>query len=164
MGETVCDAGPLIHLDELGSLDLMEGFAPLLIPKTVWREATRHRPGLSLETVPGAVVVPDPQSYEPALLALFRSFDLDAGERTALGLMGKHRAGLLLCDDSAARLAAETLGWAVRGTIGVIVRAIRRGTRTAAQVRALLSALPERSSLHLSSTLLQRVIAQLPPA
>ena len=29
MGETVCDAGPLIHLDELGSLDLMEGFAQL---------------------------------------------------------------------------------------------------------------------------------------
>ena len=164
MGETVCDAGPLIHLDELGSLDLMEGFAPLLISETVWREATRHRAGLSLEAVPGAVLTPDPQSYDPAMLALFRSFDLDAGERTALGLMAKRRASLLLCDDSAARLAAETLGWTVRGTIGVLVRAIRRGTRTAAQVRALLSALPERSSLHLSPALLQRVIAHLPTA
>jgi len=164
MGETVCDAGPLIHLDELGSLDLMEGFAPLIIPETVCREATRHRPGLSLETVPGAVVVSDPQSYEPAMLSLFRRFDLDAGERTALGLMAERRVALLLCDDSAARLAAETLGWAVRGTIGVLVRAIRRGTRTAAQVRTLLLALPERSSLHLSPALLERVIAQLPHA
>ena len=164
MGETVCDAGPLIHLDELGSLDLMEGFAPLLITETVWHEATRHRAGLSLAAAPSAVWVRDPQSYDSAMLALVRSFDLDAGKKTALGLMADRRAELLLCDDSAARLAAEKLGWTVRGTIGVIVRAIRRGTRTVAQVRALLLELPERSSLHLSPALLQRVIAQLPPA
>lgn len=164
MAETVCDAGPLIHLDELGSLDLMEGFAPLLISETVWREVTRHRKSLSLAAVPGAALMPDPESYDPAMLALFRSFDLDAGERTALGLMAQRHGTLLLCDDSAARLAAETLGWTVRGTVGVLVRAIRRGTRTVAQVRALLATLPERSSLHLSPALIQRVIAQVPPA
>ena len=164
MGETVCDAGPLMHLDELGSLDLMEGFAPLLISETVWGEVVRHRPKLRVEAVPGATLVADPQSDDAALLTLFRSFDLDAGERTALALMADRHASLLLCDDSAARLAAETLGWTVHGTVGVIVRAIRRGTRTVAQVRELLTALPERSSLHLSPALLHRVLAQLPPA
>jgi len=164
MGETVCDAGPLIHLDELGSLDLMEGFAPLVISETVWSEVVRHRTELQAAAVPGAMLVADPAKADAALLTLFRSFALDVGERTALGLMSERRAALLLCDDSAARLAAETLGWTVRGTIGLIVRALRRRTRTLAQVRDLLSALPERSSLHISPALLHRVLAELPAA
>lgn len=40
----VCDAGPVIHLDELGSLDLLSDFHPLLISKTVQSEIIKHRP------------------------------------------------------------------------------------------------------------------------
>jgi hypothetical protein len=32
----VCDAGPLIHLDELDSLDLLCDFASVLVPRSVW--------------------------------------------------------------------------------------------------------------------------------
>lgn len=31
----VCDAGPIIHLDELDSLDLLSDFSSILISKTV---------------------------------------------------------------------------------------------------------------------------------
>ena len=31
----VCDAGPLIHLDELGCLDLLADFSEVLVPETV---------------------------------------------------------------------------------------------------------------------------------
>jgi hypothetical protein len=41
----VCDAGPLIHLDEVGALDLLADFAEILVPEAVWREVLRHRPG-----------------------------------------------------------------------------------------------------------------------
>ena len=41
----VCDAGPLIHLDELGALDLLADFAEVLVPDAVWREVAQHRPG-----------------------------------------------------------------------------------------------------------------------
>lgn len=34
----VCDAGPLIHLDEVGALDLLEDFAEVLVPEAVWAE------------------------------------------------------------------------------------------------------------------------------
>jgi hypothetical protein len=40
----VCDAGPLIHLDELGVLDLLEDFDTVLVPDAVWNEVQRHRP------------------------------------------------------------------------------------------------------------------------
>lgn len=40
----VCDAGPLIHLDELGCLDLLSDFFEVLVPEAVWREVRQHRP------------------------------------------------------------------------------------------------------------------------
>lgn len=40
----VCDAGPVIHLDELGCLDLLNDFARLFLPAAVGREIARHRP------------------------------------------------------------------------------------------------------------------------
>jgi len=39
----VCDAGPLIHLDELGCLDLLSDFQAVLVPGLVWREVVQHR-------------------------------------------------------------------------------------------------------------------------
>lgn len=41
----VCDAGPLIHLDELGCLGLLSDFGRVLTPISVWEEVSRHRPG-----------------------------------------------------------------------------------------------------------------------
>ncbi len=40
----VCDAGPLIHLDEVGALDLLTDFADVLVPEAVWQEVKHHRP------------------------------------------------------------------------------------------------------------------------
>jgi hypothetical protein len=40
----VCDAGPLIHLDELDCLDLVGDFPEMLVPEAVWHEVLRHRP------------------------------------------------------------------------------------------------------------------------
>ena len=38
------DAGPLIHLDELGGLNLLNDFKVLLVPQAVLDEALKHRP------------------------------------------------------------------------------------------------------------------------
>ena len=42
--DVVCDAGPLIHFDELGCLDLLTDFRAVLVPEQVWREVQHHRP------------------------------------------------------------------------------------------------------------------------
>ena len=44
----VCDAGPLIHLDELDGLWLLDGFEPLLVPGQVWHEVALHRSTLHI--------------------------------------------------------------------------------------------------------------------
>ena len=73
----------------------------------------------------------------------------------------KHSGALLVTDDTAARLAASSLGIVVHGTIGIVVRSIRRRQRTKAQVVKLLRAIPQRSTLHLRRSLLEEVIAQV---
>jgi predicted nucleic acid-binding protein len=68
---------------------------------------------------------------------------------------------IFLTDDAAARLAAMTLGYRVHGSIGILLRAIRRQQRTQAEILALLHELPARSTLHLRPSLLQDIIRQL---
>ncbi len=43
--DVVCDAGPLIHLDELGCPDLLADFQTVFVPEQVWREVEFHRLG-----------------------------------------------------------------------------------------------------------------------
>jgi predicted nucleic acid-binding protein len=157
----VSDAGPLIHLDELGCIDLLRGFGGVLIPCQVWNELVVHRPRLTLGDLPGTSIVDVAAMPSTRLLALSDSLELDAGERAAITLMESVSAKLFLCDDAAARLAAESLGFTVHGTIGLLVRSIRMAARTRQQVLDLLRTLPQLSSLHVSRQLLETVIAEV---
>lgn len=156
--QVVCDAGPIIHLDELDCLDLLTDFQAVLVPNLVWQEVARHRPG-ALErstSLLKRIVVPGELDVE--LATLTRALSLDAGEEAALALMRQHPESILLTDDAAARLAAEQLGMRVHGTIGVVVRAIRRGQRTPQHVLGLLEAIPVRSTLFIRPQVLDAVI------
>jgi predicted nucleic acid-binding protein len=68
---------------------------------------------------------------------------------------------ILLTDDAAARLAAEALGYQVHGSIGILLRAIRRHQRTRHEVLSVLRDLPLRSSLHVRPALLEEIMAQV---
>jgi predicted nucleic acid-binding protein len=73
----------------------------------------------------------------------------------------EHRPGLLLTDDTAARLAAGNLGIVTHGTIGILVRAIRRKQRTKPEILDVLRTLPAQSTLHLKRSLLASVIEEV---
>jgi predicted nucleic acid-binding protein len=93
--------------------------------------------------------------------ALVRAFSLDLGEQAALSLMQGYSDAIFLTDDAAARLAAATLGYRVHGTIGVLLRAIRRHQRTQDEVLTILRSLPAQSTLHIRAELLQEIIERL---
>jgi predicted nucleic acid-binding protein len=157
----VCDAGPLIHLDELGCMPLLSDFGEIRVPGAVWQEVKRHRPSaLRRRTVPLKRVenIPNP---EPELSVLVRALRLHAGEIEALCLMQGVRSGILLTDDEAARFAAGTLGYDVHGTLGILLRALRNGRKTKRQVLYLLRAIPRRSTLFIRANLLNSVIQQV---
>src|SRR5688572_20371388 len=157
----ICDAGPLIHLDELGCLDLLRDFGEVLVPDAVWQEVARHRPSalrrrkLALRR---SLAIPQPTAE---LTQFAKAFLLAAGEVAALRLMQEYPEAILLTDDSAARLVAERLGHEAHGTIGVVVRALRRKQRTKRQVLNLLRSIPRRSSLFVDKRLLDSVLDEV---
>ncbi len=157
----VLDAGPLIHLDELGSLNLLAGYQEVLLPDIVENEARRHRPEIQIDSIPGLVrVSSNPVTTEP-LSALAAEFGLHAGELAAIHVLKEHHGHLLLSDDAAARAMAEAVGFQVRGTVGLILRGWQRGQISKAAAVGLLEALPVKSTLHLRPGFLARVLEQI---
>lgn len=155
----VIDAGPLIHLDELGCIDLLSGFPSLVSTDIVWHETRRHRPNLAVDMVPGLQTVPATDIASPQVRVLAASLDLAAGETSLLALAEKRGAATFLTDDSAARIAADSLGFPVHGTIGILVRAVRMQQRSRAEVLDILSRIRERSTLYIAQSLLEEVLS-----
>jgi len=58
-------------------------------------------------------------------------------------------------------LAAGTMKLEVHGTIGILIRSIRRGLRTKGSVLELLRTIPGKSTLHLKPALLEEVLQQV---
>ena len=157
----VCDAGPLIHLDELGCLDLLSDFSEVLVPEAVWVEVLKHRLGALAHSTVNFRRVRPTAPEPPALEAMAQVLSLHTGEWEALRVALEHRPGLLLTDDTAARLAAGSLGIVTHGSIGILVRAIRRKQRTKLEILAVLRLLPTQSTLHLKRSLLNSVIEEV---
>jgi len=154
----VCDAGPIIHLDELNCLDLLIDFQEILLCDRVWKEVRRYRPlalkdsDLSFTLLPGGIPGNLP------LLTMCQIFMLDAGETETLSLMEKNPQAIFLTDDASARLVAEQMGFKVHGTIGILLRSIRRRQRKPEEVIQILTDIPLKSTLYIKSSLLGEII------
>ncbi len=92
----VCDAGPLIHLDELDSLSLLSDFATILIPEQVWREVEMNRPDALTRPVPSLQPIAVNISTQPSFQTLIQALSLGIGEQAALSLMQKYPQSYLL--------------------------------------------------------------------
>jgi predicted nucleic acid-binding protein len=156
----VADSGPIIHLDELGCLDILADFGKVFVPEAVWLEVQRHRPG-AMASVPTLFVRQSPLMSTPLVKALTPLYNLHIGEQEALHLCVEFGDCLLLTDDTAARLAAKSLSILAHGTLGLLIRAIRRQSRSKSEVLALLRDIPKQTTLHIRPALLTEVIADV---
>jgi predicted nucleic acid-binding protein len=156
----VSDAGPLIHLDEIDCLELLSDFT-VWVPNRVREESLLHRPKIFRHSYSFLVQLPGPTGLKPHLKSLAKALSLDPGELEALSLMERNPSAIFLTDDAAARLAAQTLGYRVHGTIGILLRSIRRGRFSRLEVIERLQAIPGKSSLHIRSSLLHEIVERL---
>lgn len=155
------DSGPIIHLDELGCLELLADFKPLLIPQAVLKEVERHRPS-ALNTNKLTYKTTAVSEYMNSHVELLcNAFSLDEGEIQAIALCLKQPNPILLTDDAGARLAVKAIGIRAYGTIGILLRSIRRKQLTAARVIKLLEEIPLKSTLYVKNTLLQDIIKEV---
>jgi predicted nucleic acid-binding protein len=157
----VADAGPLIHLDELGVLGFLCGFAEVLVPAIVIAEVTRHRPAWRA-SAPRCVREADatPQSLR-SIQEEGLATGLDPGEVAALALWRERPDSILLCDDLAARRVADRMGCEVAGTVGLVLWAARTNLVSRAEAGALLRSVPHATSLHIRADILVRALADL---
>ncbi len=158
----IADAGPLIHLDQMGWLFVLETFSTVWVPPEVAEEATRHRPHWK-DSAPANIHIEAADPLAKQWWEAERKFvQLDQGEKAALALWRSHQDAVLLCDDLQARTVAQEFGVPVMGTLGLILRAAQFSLRSIPEIRATLTDLPRRSTLHLKPALLQRVLDSLP--
>jgi len=156
----VADAGPLIHLSLVRLLRLLPIlYEQILVPDLVYNEVVREG-----DTLPGSAELRGadwielvPHDPGAPLLQLLRA-QLDPGEAAAIWVAVERKAALVLSDDRPARLAAEQLGLTVRGTLGILVEAKRRG-----EIREIASVVKELRDrgVWLSEWLVERILAEV---
>ena len=123
----LADSGPLIAFSRINRLELLdELFLKIIVPPAIWNEVTIRGKGL-----PGAhevsevswikIQAPDPQ------LVKSLSILVDAGEAEAIALAQTTSDCIILLDDSRARRVAERLNIKQIGTVGLLLRAKRKG-------------------------------------
>ena len=148
----VSDTGPLIHLAEIDSLELLSGLDQLYVPRTVHEELERGGvpdglAGLSCELV---------EADETQV----REDELDAGERAALAV-AKERDAVLLTDDLAARELASDNDIEVHGSIGLLALGYTRGRLDKDEAASLMRALQRETSLFVTDAVVERGIELL---
>ena len=153
----VSDTGPLHYLILLDYVDILQAlFSEVAVPETVRDElAHPNTPDAARRwmTAPPTWVAVHP--VRPDMLAGIDAA-LDPGERAALALAVEQQPGLVLMDDRAGVAAAHAHGFIVTGTLGLLVRAARRGLL---DLPAALDAL-RRTNLRWTPSLRARVLAE----
>jgi predicted nucleic acid-binding protein len=152
----VADAGPLIHLDELGALDLLASFERVLIPDVVRHEVARHRAAFSLPPS----VANEIRAVDASRVAADCSH-LQDGEMAALALCKELGVTLFLTDDLAARDAARALGVTPVGSLGIVLRAARIGIVSVDLAERYLVALSEDTTLFTTPALIAGALRAL---
>ena len=155
--EVVCDAGPIIHLDELDCLDLLTDFQKIIVPATVCEEVGRYRSSALKRRDVMFTTLSQRSFPDKSLLTICEVFSLDEGEIEALAVMKKNPRAMFLADDASARLVAEQMGFRVHGTIGILLRSLRRGQRKPEEVQRILAEIPLKSTLYIKHSLLKEI-------
>ncbi|MFC7155244.1 nucleic acid-binding protein [Halomarina halobia] len=145
----VSDAGPLIHLAEIDSLDFPSAFDALVIPRTVYRELEEGGVPEGLSEVDHDLVTAE---GDPSVTA-----ELDPGETAALAVANE-RDAILLTDDFAAREAATAADVEVHGSLGIIALGYARGTLAREEAASLMRALQRETSLFVTDAVVERGI------
>jgi len=113
----VCDTGPLIHLTEAGSIDLIKMAGSVFIPQIVADEFANN----SISTILSDWLMVTTLDVENQKVVKKWVNEIEPGEAYSIALAIQIKADWLLSDDAKARKFAENLGLEVHGSIGLLL-------------------------------------------
>jgi predicted nucleic acid-binding protein len=127
LAESVCNTSPLQYLHQVGLINLLPALAGhILVPPAVVAElAVGRARGLNLPdpTAQSGFTVRAPRSRAP----IPGTRSLGSGELEVLALALELASAVVILDDRLARQAAQSLGLAMTGTLGLLLDAKRTG-------------------------------------
>jgi len=164
MTAVVINAGPLMVFAKLNLLHLLKQlYGRVCFARAVYHEvvvvgmrhgyvdaSTLHR-FLQQEAWQPATVAAIPPSIQAA------SLDLGEQESIALAMM---QQALLLIDEEAGRRVARNVGLSVRGSLGVLIDAYRRGLIDVDQLRFNFAEVERRTDIWISPSLCHRLLSE----
>lgn len=152
MKPIVSNTGPVLHLVEIGALDLLH-VADVHIPSSVQRELERCLPDWNASRPPWLTVVEPEASFVARTQPWVDAGVIHAAEAAAIALSLQMDVGWFLTDDAAARLVGRSVGLEVHGSLGVVLWAAALGQLDQAQADLMLDHLAG-SSLWVSARVL----------
>jgi len=151
----VANASPLILLGKIGQLALLTQLADeLVIPEVVLREVSAKPDGEeAIDELVGTSGVRI--ELDRSVSKVIEAWDLGLGESQVLAVSEGDLSSRAVLDDLEARRCAASIDVPVIGTLGVVLRAKRKGVVPAA--RPLLERL-RHEGLYVSTDLLERAL------
>ncbi len=153
MPDAIADTGPILHLHEIGRLQVLRVFDSLLIPDLVADEIRAYgldpaRLGVIDQTV--TVVTIEEAQWTPFVNVTGRP-NIHPADAQVFVLAQSHQFALsVLTDDLDLRRRLENQGAVVVGSVGVLVRAYSSGYFKRAELESAVQALFMQSTLHVS--------------
>ena len=150
----MADSTPLIALSIVGKLGLLRDmFNEVMVPSSVFQEVVESGKGkIGSKEVSEAswikVMNPEGRGEIPPILA-----GLDRGELDVILLAREVKADLVLIDEKAGRKVAKALGLKVKGTLGLLLFACKKGFMEAEEAEEVLTKL-NNSSIRISNRLM----------
>ena len=152
----ICNTTPFIALASVNLLSLLPSlYVSIMTPEAVIEEL-QHGGSIAvpdMATLGWVRIIPNISTFENRLL-----FELDYGERHVVLNALKFQADLVLIDDRIARNIAEYYGLNVKGTLGVLVEAKRKGLIEAFKPIALAM---QRFGIRISFRLIEQIAREL---
>lgn len=154
----VVNASPLIYLARGGCFELLQvASAQVLVPMSVDQELRRRGqsdPAVqSMDQAAWLVTVAD-----PPIPQRIQAWHLGAGESAVLAWAEAHPGTEAVIDDLAARRCAAAIGVPMRGTLGIVLAAKRRGLIPLA--RPLIERMRQ-SGMYLSDSVMNTALAMV---
>ena len=166
----ISDTSPLIWLAKVGKITLLKDlFAEVIIPQEVYIEAVEKglQDGFTDAQIikecinEGWIKLSKLNSKDQSILQKIseHAFEIHSGEAQAI-VLAREMKLLLLMDESAGRAFAQAWGVKVKGTIYVIISALRKGLINETQAKETVLTMVTKG-FRLEPTLLARLIIEI---
>ncbi len=159
----VSDSGPLIHLAQIGALDVLSVSKKILIPEAVFNEVSiREKPGSpelrKSKTIKVWNLSPKSKNFSKMISI---QYSIGVGESESLALSKQENISIVFTDDLKARLVAKKLGLEPHGSVGIILKAFRSGLIKKQRAISLVKDLHLKSTLFITSDLISYIVKEI---